>query len=315
MRMQRNYKLPAEKKKLLNKSIRLEWLTIFFMLTIVLVLYLALGSSQAMKTAWIEDMLALTPPIAFLVAMHFRNRPASEKYPYGHARVMLLAFMTAAVAVLVVGVFLLFGSIVALVKMEHPTLNHFDLFGWHVWSGWVMIVALIYSVIPPYILSRIKLRYADQVHEKTLHADAAMNKADWTTGLAAILGILGIGLGWWWADAVAAAFISLNVIWDGGRNARTAMADLMDRRPTNCAGDKPLGLETRILAELCSQPGVEGADVRLREQGHVISGEIFVALEGEETIASKVDELSEKALALDWRLRDLTVMPVKREEL
>lgn len=37
------------------------------------------------------------------------------------------------------------------------------------------------------------------MHDKVLHADAKMNKADWMTAAAALVGVLGIGLGWWWA--------------------------------------------------------------------------------------------------------------------
>ena len=58
-----------------------------------------------------------------------------------------------------------------------------------------------------------------------------MNKADWMTGAAAIGGILGIGLGWWWADAVAAAFISLDILHDGYINLRQAVFDLMNQIP------------------------------------------------------------------------------------
>ena len=44
-------------------------------------------------------------------------------------------------------------------------------------------------------MGRIKLRYAEQLSDKVLRADADMNKADWLTGLATAVGVLGIGLG------------------------------------------------------------------------------------------------------------------------
>lgn len=116
------------------------------------------------------------------------------------------------VTILVLGLYMLIDSALSLINQEHPTLGHFDLFGWSLWSGWVMIVALIYSMIPPIILGWMKLPLAKSLHEKTLHANATMNKDDWLTAGAAILGI---GIGWWWADAVAAGFISLEVLVDG----------------------------------------------------------------------------------------------------
>ncbi len=47
----------------LARARRLEWWTIFFLATIVVVMYFVLGSSQAMKSAWIEDLLSFLPPI------------------------------------------------------------------------------------------------------------------------------------------------------------------------------------------------------------------------------------------------------------
>ena len=41
-----------------------------------------------------------------------------------------------------------------------------------------------------------------------LYADAKMNKADWLTATAAMVGVVGIGVGLWWVDAVAAIAIS-----------------------------------------------------------------------------------------------------------
>jgi hypothetical protein len=49
-------------------------ITIGYLVTAILALFFTLGSSQAMKGAWLEDMLSLAPPIAFLVANRVRYR-------------------------------------------------------------------------------------------------------------------------------------------------------------------------------------------------------------------------------------------------
>lgn len=92
MKVRPTYQLPAEKQAELKRATTLEWVTIFFLITIAAVMYLTMGSSQAMRTAWIEDVLSLVPPIAFLVAMRFRNHQPTEEYPYGYRRVTLLTF-------------------------------------------------------------------------------------------------------------------------------------------------------------------------------------------------------------------------------
>jgi cobalt-zinc-cadmium efflux system protein len=58
-----------------------------------------------------------------------------------------------------------------------------------------MIAALTYSVIPPMILGRMKLPIASELNDKALHVSAELNKGDWLSGIAGVLGILGIPYG------------------------------------------------------------------------------------------------------------------------
>ena len=94
--------LPDEQRRALTRAIHLEWVTIAFMTTAVAVVYLAMGSSQAMKTAWVEDSLALVPPLAFLVAVRRARRRPDADHPYGFHRSVAIGHLTAAVALLAV---------------------------------------------------------------------------------------------------------------------------------------------------------------------------------------------------------------------
>ncbi len=307
------YQLPEDKKQLLDKARRLEWITLFFQISIVIVMYLALGSSQAMKTAWVEDILSTIPPIVFLVSLYIRGRAPDTDYPYGYLRVTLLAFLMAAVAILVVGLYLIYDASLSLIKQEHPTLGHVSLFGHYVWSGWVMIAALTYAMVPPVILGRMKIKKAKDLHEKTLYAGATMNKADWMTSAAAIVGIIGIGFGIWWLDSAAAIFIAFDILKDGYKNIKGAMADLMDSRPRSVEEGKPLGMEERLVEEVLRSPLVENASVRLREEGITVCGEVFVQLkDGQGELGRQLMALSDEIAKIDWRYHDLVIMPVDK---
>ena len=311
MKLRPPYQLPSDKEHDLARAKRLEWVTLFFLVTIVVAMYLSMGGSQAMKTAWIEDVLSMAPPLLFLLALRIRTKDPDARYPYGRRRVVLLSFLGSAAAVTLVGLFVLYDGATKLLAAEHPTIGTMSLFGIDVWAGWVMIAALAYSVVPPVVLGRMKLPLAKAVHEKVLYADAAMNKADWMTGAAAIAGVLGVGLGFWWADAAAAVVISLDVIWDGVKNTRGALGDLMDRRPTSIEGSVPDDLPDRLRDRLLAYDWVADADVRLREEGHVVSGEAFIVPATEEGL---VDRLGEAAKALSnahWRVYDIVVIPVR----
>ena len=99
----RRFELPRELEECQRKAIRLEWLTLAYMLSAIVLLFLTLGQSQAMKAAWIEDLLSLLPPAAFLIASRLRNRDPSEKFPWGMHRAVTVAYVFAALALLVMG--------------------------------------------------------------------------------------------------------------------------------------------------------------------------------------------------------------------
>lgn len=54
--------LPASQERALHKAIRLQWVSIAFLVTASVLVYSVLGSAQAMKAAWIEDLLSFAPP-------------------------------------------------------------------------------------------------------------------------------------------------------------------------------------------------------------------------------------------------------------
>jgi cation diffusion facilitator family transporter len=307
----REFELPPHLQDVQRKAVRLEWITIAYMTSAVIVLALTLGQSQAMKAAWIEDLLSLLPPAAFLIASRVRDRGVSDKFPWGMHRAVSVAYVFAALALLALGAYILFDSAMKLVRAEHPPIGVIELFGEQVWLGWVMIAALLYSGIPAVLLGRAKRRIADDLHDKVLYADAEMNRADWMTVLAAIVGVIGIGFGLWWADAVAAIFISLDIVRDGFVNVRAAVHDLMDARPRRHDAREyhPVVEQMNEALERCEW--VEEGAVRLREEGHVFTGEVLVVPRNEENLVERLAALADELLQLEWKVYDIVVVPVK----
>jgi cobalt-zinc-cadmium efflux system protein len=267
-----NGAVPAELKEPMRRAVRLEWWNIGFTISIIVVMGLVLGNSQTMKTAWIEDTLGLIPPIVFLVAIHFEKKGSTRDFPFGFDRVHGLAFLIAAVALASVGASLLWDSASTLIAREHATVASVRLFGRDVWLGWLMLGAQVYSIVPPLIIGLKEMPLAREMQDEVLFTDAKMNKANWQTGAAGIAGLTGLGLGWWWADSLAAAFISIGIIADGWRALRIAAAELIDGVPRALGSTGP-DPEAELLVEKL-QAQYPGADVRLRETGRYIRGEV-----------------------------------------
>ena len=304
--------LPQQQAAALRRAVRLEIVTILFMLTAVAVVFLTMGSSQAMKTAWVEDMLALVPPLAFLVAVRRARKRPTPAHPYGFHRSTAIGHLTAAVALLAVGLLLLEDSAMGLIRAEHPPIGTTQLLGHTLWAGWLMIAAMIYTGIGPFILGRMKLPLADQLHDKVLFADADMQKADWMTAAGTIVGVLGIGVGLWWADAGAALLISASIVRDGWRNLRSASDALMDQRARTYDDQQPHPLTTEVDETLSRLPWVEHSRSRVRDQGHVFHVEAFIRPKpGEQATLDRLEEAVETLRELDWKVNDVVVMPVR----
>ena len=128
-----------------------------------------------------------------------------------------------------------------------------------------------------------------------------MMKADRMAGTATALAVLGVGLGYWWADPVAAGLVSLDILHDGATNVANAVTDLMNERPkkTDGSGLEPLPEEPEKRRE--ELDWVERAEVRLREDGHVFFGEAYVVPRGGragvDQIARAVDHANAAQLA------------------
>ncbi|WP_449278444.1 cation transporter [Leucobacter sp. GX24907] len=305
--------LPHEQQEALTKAIRWEWATIGYTAFTIALVALVVGNSQAMKTAWIEDMLSVIPQLSFLVALIFIRKPPSRVFPFGLHRTMGIGHLVAGVALLGVGGHLGVESISGLVAGERPTIGTINLFGRTVWLGWAMIAVMAVIVVGPFIYGRAKARLATVLHNKVLHADADMAKADWQTNAASIVGVLGVGLGVWWLDGAAALFISVGIVRDGLRNTKYAVRDLLDERARTVDDEEPHPLITEILRSVRGQSWVRDAGVRMRDQGQVFQVEVFfVPVRTRPPRAAVLEEAAKGLAALDWKLQDVVLIPVPR---
>lgn len=301
-------RLPPHIVETLRKAERLQWWKIGWTISIVIVMGLAMGQSQTMKTAWVEDLLSLVPSVAFLVAARMERRGReSARFPFGFERVNGLGFFLAAVALAATGALLLWDSAMTLIHAEHATVGSVRLAGHDIWLGWLMLAAQLYALIPPLIIGRKELPLAETLNDKLLHTDALMNKANWMTGAAGIAGIVGLGLGWWWADSVAAAIISIDIIHDGWKALRSSTAELIDGAPRALSSpdlsDEAQALKARL--EQC----YPGADVRLRETGRLIHAEVHGVSSPQEPIDPRAHWPADEQRL--WRLAQIAFVPLR----
>jgi divalent metal cation (Fe/Co/Zn/Cd) transporter len=304
-------RLPDKLMPVLHRAERLEWWSIAWTVSVIAVMGMAMGSSQTMKTAWIEDCLSLIPPIVFLVAARVERWEPTARFPNGFERAPSLAFAIAAAALVALGGTLLVDSGISLFAQEHATIAAIDVFGHEIWLGWVMVAAQVYSIIVPLVLGRLKLPLAKALNDKTLFTDAQTQKANWMTGIAGIGGVIGIGLGYWWADAVAAGIIALDILNDGLRALRAATAELVDGAPRALDGPEVAEDASKLHRTLDAQ--FPGAEIRLRETGRVIRAQVVGALPSAPSVDPETYWPSDPDRS--WRLRHISFIAPEPSQL
>jgi divalent metal cation (Fe/Co/Zn/Cd) transporter len=222
-----------------------------------------------------------------------------------------IGFLTGAVALLGFGIYLLGDSLLKLIEAKHPTIQTIGWFGTREWLGWLMIAALTYSVIPPFVLGRMKLPLARELHDKVLQVSATLDKGDWLAGLAGLFGILGIAYGLWWADGAAAAFISVEIIKDGWENLKNAVEQLMNKRPSDVETKEHDPVVDKLQEALQKLEWVQEARVRLREQGDILTGEAFLQVRDDHDLLARLEQARDIAGSIGWRMHDAQAIPVR----
>ena len=113
----------------LRAAQRLAWLSIAYICSTVALLFMVMGGSQAMKTEFVEDALSFLPPAFFLISDKISRREPNRRFPFGYERVVSAAYVGSAVALLAVGLLLLFDGGMKLAMAEHPTIGGFPSLG------------------------------------------------------------------------------------------------------------------------------------------------------------------------------------------
>ena len=103
--------------------------------------------------------------------------------------------------------------------------------------------------------------------------------------------------------------ISFDILYDGFRNLKQVIYDLMDEVPRTVERSKIDPLPEKIETYLRGLPWIADAQVRMREEGHVYFGEAFIVTRHDIT-AEQLYEATRQCASLHWRVHDLVLVPV-----
>ena len=182
-------------------------------------------------------------------AVRWADLPPDDDHHFGHAKIESVAALLEAVLLAFTAVFVAYSALHRLWSGSEPP--HVE---W--WAPAIIIVA----VVVDYNRARVLRKAATSTSSEALAADAAHFESDLYGSLAVIAGLIGLWLGFSWADSVAALVVSAIVGWIGFELARKTLSTLLDRAPEG------LTEEIRTLVE--RQHGIlQVEQLRLRQAG------------------------------------------------
>lgn len=137
-----------------------------------------------------------TSAVVFL-GFRLSRRTSSERYPYGWERAEDVAGLGVALVIWASAVF-------AGVESVHKLLSNAGTT--HVGIG---MAAALLGIIGNQVVARYKLRIGRRIQSATLISDAKHSWLDALSSAGALIGLIGVALGWRWADPVAGLVVTL----------------------------------------------------------------------------------------------------------
>jgi cation diffusion facilitator family transporter len=213
------------------------------------VIGLATGSLAILSEAG-HSLLDLSATVLTYFAVRISGKPADAEHHYGHGKVESVSALaeTALLFLLTVAVIYeatqrLFGGTPATVEANSAA-----------------FVVIIGSIVIDFFRARVLKRVARETSSEALQADALHFGSDMWSSIAVLIGLGGVALGYFWADAAAALVVAVFIAVAGWRLGRRTVDSLTDTAPA--------GAGERITAIVRQVPGIVGIErVRVRPAG------------------------------------------------
>jgi cation diffusion facilitator family transporter len=256
-----------------------------------LVVGLLTGSLGIISEA-VHSLLDLAASGFTLVAVRTARKPADTEHPYGHGRAENLAAFAEGVLLLITAAGIAFEAV-----------HRLTTGGAAVNAAGYAFVLLIATMLIELGRAAVLRRVGRDAGSDALQADATNRWSDVLATVGVLAGLVGVRMGFAWADSVAALLVAVIIARAAGMLAWHSGDILIDRAPA--------GAERKLRAAIQGVSGVrEVRSVRVRRSGPKLLGDAAIAtarMLSLEAAGRLVDEVKRVAGAALPEL-DLTVI-------
>ena len=238
-----------------------------------------LSGSVALLGDALHNLSDVSTSALVFVGFRASRKVPTERYPYGFERAEDLAG---------IGVALVIWGSAAVAAFESVTklLRH----GGTGYVGWGIAAAVV-GIAGNQLVARYKLVVGKRIRSATMVADAKHSWLDALSSAGAMLGLIGVALGWGWADAIAGLVVTgfiCHVGWEVTADIAHRLLDGVDPE-----------IITTAEAVAATVPGVTHAHARARWTGRTLRVELEGFLDPDTPLAEadRIGRLVAAALA------------------
>ena len=234
------------------------------------VVIVALSGSVALLADTVHNFSDALTAIPLWIAFALNRRQANRRYTYGYGRAEDLAGTVIVLMILGSALFVFYESVQKFLNPQ-PLDN----------LGWVAVAAVV-GFIGNEAVALFRIRIGREISSAALIADGLHARVDGFTSLAVLVGVIGVWLGFWWADPAMGfiiGFAILVIVRDAARQMWHRLMDAMDPKTIEQIEQTASGVE-----------GVQSVhDVRARWIGHRMYVELNIVVDCDLPLAKSHD--------------------------
>ena len=233
-----------------------------------------MGNSLAMIADAMHTLSDVIASVAVWVGFKVARQPADDAHPYGHGKAEQIAGKMVAIALFVVGIYIVWQGTAGIVgfargmtELEPPRA--------------MVLYAAFLSIVVKELNYQYQVRIGRRIGSVALVADAWHHRSDSFSSVGVAIGIAAAMLGgprWHWADEAAALVVALLIIYMAWDIFKKAAAGLMDAQSSPVVREK-------IKTVVCGVEGVKDVEkIFARQSGLDLLIDIHVEVDENMTV-------------------------------
>jgi cation diffusion facilitator family transporter len=224
--------------------------------------------SLAVGSEAVNSLADAAYSVVILGGLYLTTRPPDFSHPHGHERIEPFVSLFIALGVFAAGGAVLWRAATSVLTGNVGPAA----------TAPAAVGVLVGTAVVKFGLYRYCLRAAQRTHSPALRATALDNRNDILTAGAALVGVLGAGVGLPVLDPIAAGVVSVGILYTGYEIVQDNVEYLVGSAP-------PDDLRAEIVRRALDHPDVEGAhDVIAHYVGPEIDVSLHVEVEGDRTL-------------------------------